>query len=294
MSGDHPAPPSPEDPARPDSRAGAPVGAVLYDERYFEEDCGGAEFYRLFGPRILKPALSYSFRRAAVAPGMSVLDIGCGRGEVLYHVRQAGAWGVGTDFSPAALGLARSSSGCSVARCDAKSLPFLDRAFDRVFLMGVVDHLHPWELERCFAEIGRVLKSDGFVLVHTCVNRHYYKNWSYGLRRWAARMLRAVRLPVRDPKAPRSESDIALHVNEHSASQLRRFFRSIGWQAEVEPRPNYKLALDETYGAELPDGLPIRPAPAWKARVHKTFFRWPLTCVLARELFAVAKPGKKA
>ncbi|MBI5882363.1 MAG: class I SAM-dependent methyltransferase [Elusimicrobia bacterium] len=279
------------DPAPPASGQ-APVNAVLYDERYFEEDCGGAEFYRVFGPKILKPALSYSFRRAGVKPDMAVLDIGCGRGEVLYHVRLAGAFGVGTDFSPAALGLARSSSGCPVARCDAKALPFADASFDRVFLMGILDHLHPWELSECFKEIGRVLNGEGFAVIHTCTNRHYYKNWTYGFRRFAAKVMRAVRLPVRDPKAPRSESDMALHVNEHSASQLRRFFRSIGWDAIVEPRPNYKLALDETYGNPLPEGLPISPAPSWKAGIHKAFFRWPLTCVLARELFAVAKPAK--
>ncbi|MFA6316434.1 MAG: class I SAM-dependent methyltransferase [Elusimicrobiota bacterium] len=269
------------------------MDAARYDERYFDEDCGGAEFYRRFGPKVLKPALSYSLRRARLVPGMAVLDIGCGRGEILYHVRQASAWGVGTDFSPAALGLARSTSGCPVVRCDAKNLPFVDGTFDRVFLMGVVDHLHPWELTACFTEIGRVLKPEGFALVHTCTNRHYYKNWTYGWRRSAAKFLRMLRLPVREPKAPRSESDIALHVNEHSASQLRVFFRSIGWEAEVEPRPNYKLALDETYGSPLPEDLPIRPASSWKMSVHKAFFRWPLTCVLARELFAVARPSRR-
>ncbi|MBI4679306.1 MAG: class I SAM-dependent methyltransferase [Elusimicrobia bacterium] len=283
---------SPQLPSGPGLPGAAPVDASRYDERYFDEDCGGAEFYRLFGPKLLKPPLSYSLRRARIKAGMAVLDLGCGRGEILYHVRQAGAWGVGTDSSPAALGLARSSSGCPVTRCDAKELPFADGSFDRVFLMGIVDHLHPWELEKCFAEIGRVLKPGGFAVVHTCTNRHYYKNWSYGFRRFAARLLRAAHLPVRDPAAPRSQSDIALHVNEHSASQLRRFFRRIGWEAEVEPRPNYKLSLKETYGEPLPDGLPIKPAPAWRVWFHHIFFQWPLTCVLARELFAKAWPGK--
>ncbi|MBI5210028.1 MAG: class I SAM-dependent methyltransferase [Elusimicrobia bacterium] len=275
----------------PDPRP--PVGAGLYDERYYEEDCGGAEFYRLFGPKILKPPLAYSFQRAGLKPGMRTLDIGCGRGEILYHVREAGAWGVGTDYSPAALGLARASSGCPVALCDAKKLPFADGSFDRVFLLGIVDHLHPWELEACFSEIGRVLKAGGLAVVHTCVNRLYYKNWTHGARAAAARALRAAGLAVRDPVPPRSESDASLHVNEHTAGKLRRFFRRIGWEAWVEPRPNYKLVLGELYGAPLPEGLPIRPAAPWKAVFYKAVFRWPLDLFLAREIFALARPARR-
>lgn len=265
--------------------AKAPVGSALYDERYFDENCGGMEFFRLYGPKVLKPPLAYAFKRAQVRPGMSVLDVGCGRGEILYHARQAGGFAVGTDFAPAAAKKAAEVSGCPTLLCDAKSLPFAAGSFDRIFFLGVMDHLHDWELEKVFSEIKRVLKPGGQVLIHTCANRHYYKNWTYAFRAALARALR-----LRAPAPARSGSDEALHVNEHTLGGMREFFRRIGWQAEVLGQPNYKLLLEELYGS-LPEGFPMRPAPRWKIWLYRgLLFHPPLDAFLAREFFAVARP----
>lgn len=274
---------------------GRPVPSESYDEDYYLESCGGVEFFRLYGPEVLKPQMAYSLKRAGLEPGMRVLDVGCGRGEILLHARRLGAHAVGTDYAEAALALAGRVSGCPVARCDAKALPFADRSFDRVFLIGVMDHLHDWELEACFREIRRVLKPGGRVIIHTCANLLYYKSWSYGIRLGLARALRACGLGVREPRPPRSGSDIALHVNEHSAFTLKAFFRKAGWRAEVEPRPNYKLVLRELYGEPLPQGFPLKPAPAWKARLYLgLLWRTPLKWLLARQFFCAAEPDSEA
>lgn len=57
-----------------------PVAVDQYTEEYFLERVGGAEFFRLYGPKVLKPALAYALKRAAVEAGMEALDLGCGRG----------------------------------------------------------------------------------------------------------------------------------------------------------------------------------------------------------------------
>ncbi len=271
----------------------APVPPDPYTRDYFLDDCGGAEFFTRYGAKVLKPQLAYCLKKAELRAGMRILDVGCGRGELLFQARAAGASAVGTDFAAPALALARETSGCPVLRCDAKFLPFAPESFDRVFLVGVADHLLDWELERCFSEIGRVLKPGGFVVVHTCANRQYYKVWSFKARAILARALSSVGFPVRSPSPPRSDSDALLHVNEHSVSDLVRFFRRIGWTAQVEPRPNYKLVVQDLYPSPLPANFPLRPAPAWKARLYLSLlFHWPLSRFLGRELFAVAWPQK--
>ncbi len=271
--------------ARPD-----PVPAERYSDEYFRVGVGGGEFFAAFGPQVLKPQLAHAARRARLASGMRVLDIGCGRGELLYHVRKLGGEAVGTDFAGPALKIAGKVSGCPVLRCDAKELPFKDASFDRVFLIGVIDHLHDWELERCFAEVGRVLKPGGLAAVHTCTNRLYYKNLTYGLRRALCRVL-----GLKSPAAPRSTEDRELHVNEHSYGDLVRFFRRINWTCEAELIPNYKLKLGELYGTPLPGGLPMTPVPRWRAALYfGLLFHWPLNRILARELFALVRPKADA
>ncbi len=112
------------------------------------------------------------------------------------------------------------------------------------------------------------------------------------MRRKAAEGLRGLGLPLRDPCAPRSEEDQALHVNEHSLGDLRRFFKRIGWEAEIRAQPNYKLMVDELYGKELPPDFPMRQAPAWKTLLFKKLLlRSPVGHFLAREFLVLAKPG---
>lgn len=271
-----------------------PVAAAVYTADYFRRACGGAEFYGLYGPRVPKPQLAYALRLAALAPGQRVLDVGCGRGELLHLAGRAGAVAVGTDYAPAALALARDNGGGRVARADAKALPFQDATFDRVFLLGVVDHLHRWELEAAFAELARVLRPGGFLVLHNCANRLHYKALTFAARRRAAALLAGLGLPVGAPSPPRSEEDAAMHVNEHSAGDLKGLFDAAGWDGRVIPMPNYKALVDELYGADRPADLPIRAYPAWRAALARWMASAPTAAWTSREFFAVARPRGRA
>ena len=268
-----------------------PIDPRHYTQEYFLNSCGGSEFFKRYGPKILKPTMAYAFLRAGVRPGMRILDVGCGRGEILFHARQAGAEGIGTDCAEPALKIASQVSGCPTFLADAKNLPFPLASFDRIFFLGVMDHLLDWELEACFMEFARLLRPQGCVLVHTCANRLYYKNWSYGFRRSTARGLRAMGLRVRDPAPPRSEEDQTLHINEHTYGSMRSFFRRIGWKAQIDSRPNYKLVLNELYGDPLPPDFPLKPSPWFQSRIFfALFWRGPLKRIFAREFFCVVYP----
>jgi SAM-dependent methyltransferase len=93
-----------------------------------------------------------------VHPPRRVLDLGCGRGEVLPTL---GLDGVGVDVSPVRLLLAP----IPVARADGARLPFRDGAFDAVVAFNVLSSI-PGEAHRraVAGEISRVLAPDGIVL----------------------------------------------------------------------------------------------------------------------------------
>jgi SAM-dependent methyltransferase len=262
-----------------------PVEVDQYTEEYFLERVGGAEFFRLYGPRIVKPALAYALHRADLKEGMTALDMGCGRGELLYQLNQRGVAAVGADFAPAALRIARKISQAPVVRCDAKKLPFKSGSFDRIFFLGVLDHLHDWELESGFAEFKRLLKPGGCVLADTCANKDYYKYRSYEFRRcWAKR------LGLNEPSPPRSDEDRTLHVNEHDRKDLEKFFLKIGWRGDIEAKPNEKYLVKELYGDQLPDGFPLKSPSTWKRAYHRAAFSGPWKKYLAREWFCKVSP----
>jgi len=273
--------------------ADKPVASDLYSKEYFLNSCGGIEFFDRYGPKVLKPAGQGSFLAAGLEKGMRVLDIGCGRGELLYRAREVGADAIGTDYAEAALEVAAEVSNCPVLRCDAKKLPFAAGTFDRVFLIGVIDHLHDWEGEECFAEIRRILRPGGVAITHTCVNRLYFKNLTYAFRMKVWRLVRALGIPMSEPNPPRTDEDEDLHVNEHSYWHLKRFFSGIGWDADVRCVPNAKLLIPSLYGEDRPDNFPIHAAPAWKRALYfGLLLHWPLDRFLAREFLVVAKPNE--
>ena len=202
------------------------VDSDIYTDAYYAQQCGGAEFFRVYGPKVVKPSMAYALKRARLAPGMSVLDVGCGRGEILYQARAAGAFAAGADFAQAALRVAASTSQAPVLRCDAKRLPFAEKTFDRIFFLGVLDHLHDWELKDCFSEFKRVLRPEGFVVATTCTNTDYY-----GPMPGAGHAKPA---GAREPAPPRSGT-----TKRCMSTSIRRArwkdSSGIDWEADVEP-----------------------------------------------------------
>src|SRR5262249_18340631 len=145
----------------------------------------------------LSRRLASAFSLARVEPGMTILDVGCGRGEILRHAAQLGADAFGIDYAAVAVNMSRevieSVNGVvpgktGVAQSDAKKLPFPGGTFDRVLMFDVVEHLFPWELHTAMLEVHRVLKPDGRFIVHTAPNI-WYDRYAYPLVRVVRTMM---------------------------------------------------------------------------------------------------------
>jgi ubiquinone/menaquinone biosynthesis C-methylase UbiE len=247
-----------------------------YDEAYFLGACEGYETFIASEGAHLSRRLKQAFEVAGVVPGMRVLDIGCGRGEILRHCAQLGARAYGVDYAPVAVRMAQTSTNAdqgkaSVYLADARWLPFPAASFDRVLMFDLVEHLHPWELDRALAEARRVLRPDGQLIIHTAPNV-WYDRYAYPL----VRLVRALMgQRAHYPKNPRAiiPANLDVHVNEQSALSLWRVLRRAGFRGRV-----------------WLDSPPQNRREGWVFRTARhILFNWPpFRWFFEREVFAVA------
>lgn len=127
-----------------------------------------------------KIGLSPSFYRECLVAHKDyfgkILDIGCGRGFLLQHLKaraQPGTEFWGLDLSPKLCQIARKNNpGANIICGDAESLPFSDNQFDFVFMTETLEHL--LDYDKALAEAGRVLKPGGIFII-TVPNRDWLR-----------------------------------------------------------------------------------------------------------------------
>ena len=108
-------------------------------------------------------------RRAGAAAwdkSSEVVELFCGRGNGLHALHRLGFKNVeGVDLSPHLLAQYAGSAQLYVGDC--RDLKFEDRSKDLVVVQGGLHHLAelPGDLERVLAEVRRVLRPEGFVLI---------------------------------------------------------------------------------------------------------------------------------
>jgi ubiquinone/menaquinone biosynthesis C-methylase UbiE len=262
-----------------------PLDPNLYTEEYFLTACEGYDEFAASEGQHLSRRLAAAFELAEVRPGMQILDVGCGRGEILRHCANLGADAYGIDYAPVAVRMSanviQSVSGVApgktaVYQADAKKLPFPTGYFDRVLMFDVVEHLHPWELHEAMLEVGRVLKPDGKFIIHTAPNV-WYDKYAYPVVRQFRRLLGQGDNYPKDPRQFLVEHNQHVHVNEQSLWSMYQALHQAGFNGKVwldsppqKPREGAVL--------EALRGFVFKVAP----------FRW----FFEREVFAVA--GKRS
>jgi cyclopropane fatty-acyl-phospholipid synthase-like methyltransferase len=222
--------------------------STLYTEEYFLTACEGYDVFTESEGEHLSRRLRDAFAVAEVQPGMRVLDVGCGRGEILRHCMKLGIEAYGVDYAEAATQMARrviaveqqrkvgengenSAVSAAVFRSDAKHLPFPTAYFDRVLMYDVVEHLYPWELHRAIVEVRRVLRDDGRFIIHTAPNR-WYDAYAYP---WVRRVRTLLGEGHKYPQDPRAITPVnqEVHVNEQDILSMRRALNLAGFKGKI-------------------------------------------------------------
>jgi ubiquinone/menaquinone biosynthesis C-methylase UbiE len=104
--------------------------------------------------------------RAALPPGIRVLDIGCGSGGFASQLKKCGYRVVGLDRSWRGIRFSRARGLTALVQGDANRLPFRDGSFDLVICIDVLEE-GPVLPEKLLPEMERVARSGALVLLQT-------------------------------------------------------------------------------------------------------------------------------
>ena len=101
-------------------------------------------------------------RHYDLKPGQSILDIGCGKGFLLYEFTQVipGIKVSGVDIAEYAIQNAKEEIKTCVRQASAVSLPYPDKSFDFIISINTLHNLYIYDLKTAVQEIERVGKND--------------------------------------------------------------------------------------------------------------------------------------
>lgn len=116
-----------------------------------------------------------------IKPGDRILDVGCGKGFLIYDFTQVvpGVEVTGIDISEYAIEnvVEGVKDRVQVGRADA--LPFADKSFDLVISINTLHNLYNYELDKALREMERVGKKNKYICVESYRNEEEKTNLLY-------------------------------------------------------------------------------------------------------------------
>jgi len=259
---------------------------IIYTKDYFLNECEGYKtFLSSKGLKLSKRLLKIYYKIIDLKP-QRVLDFGCGRGELALNLglNWIESWGV--DISDDAILISQEIKNYWIKtnpdlklefiKIDGKKLPFNDNFFDIVVLSDVIEHISKKDIYEILTELKRVLKSKGYILIHTSPNKIFL---NFGLKLyWILGLINGYKLPFdMKSKLPKGLSN-SYHINEQTSFSIKRYLKKSGFKdIKIEfwknPHYVYYFLKDDRYIKKL-------------NLIHKFI---PIKHIFYADIFAIAK-----
>lgn len=209
-----------------------------YNKDYYYTDCGNYDCF-LRDDKVSNMAWTYrkAVKLSGIQSNSTILDIGCGRGEILRICAANNIRAYGIDYSSDAVEIATNyiskhstaKNLVTIRNMDCTKLDFPDNFFTHVFMLDIVEHLYPKDLEKTLYEVKRVLKNGGKLIIHTNPNRLYN---DYGFKYYTRFINFIINMIFRKNTWTRMSQirpPIAkiLHVNEQTYFSLKKNLKPI-------------------------------------------------------------------
>lgn len=208
---------------------------------YFAKGEDGTPFGRFMKPAFLK--------------NKDVLEVGCGMGTHASMLARAGAQLTAIDLTERAIEVTRRRFDVfglegKILRADAESLPFPDASFDTVWSWGVIHHSS--KFESCLAEIARVLRPGGHVMIMV----YYRPSIVYYINNALIHGIIMGKLLSKSLQQIYVDTGDGFYARVFNKRELFRHFDSkfrdiemnvVGMKAELFPMPRskFKIALEQ-------------------------------------------------
>lgn len=158
------------------------IDASFYDREYYEKKKGEYPYSyseSFFGNLI---QTMVNFYRALLIKifinPKNALDVGCGTGRLVYHLRRLGIEAYGIEISKYALQTASEEVRPFLKRGDIVKIPYKDNSFDLVLTFDVLEHLERSKLKRAVEETIRVSRK--WVLHKIYTKENHWINLFHG------------------------------------------------------------------------------------------------------------------
>lgn len=175
-----------------------------YDKNYYQG--AGNEYRRYFWHQLA--ALVRALYIKLLFNPKTVLDLGCGMGNLLEMLRQLGVEAYGVEISEYALSQVPKRLKKFCRQGDILKMPCQDGKFDVVTTVNVLEHINPGDVDKFIAKCARIAQKGVYHEITVLedkgtVNRdptHYSK---YSARQWLGKFLRLKKWRVkRGPVIP--------------------------------------------------------------------------------------------